>query len=236
MSLDNWIMSKPKEDRHLIAKTISEIQDVFKDLEQKKYLRTTLRSEERKHFPEILRTFDGLSHAFSMLFNIPFNNETFVRGRSREFVEHNKKYGFNENGYVNLLLSESLSEFLRNAELFRCCFLFVLETDKCREEKRERCPFFKTMTLGRLLDQLESVCESKGKKVRDMIDVNLRNALTHGLVWLEGCHLHYSKDITFSKEARDKIRLDRLWEKASYQDKVTQCLIQTIADWYHLTE
>lgn len=233
MALDNWVMSRPKEDRIFLAETISEIQDVFRDLDQKKYLRTTLKSEERKDFPEILRTSNGLFDAFNMFFGIPVYQGKFIRKRNQQFVEHNKEYGFSETRYLFLHLSEAMSVFLRNVELFRCCLLFVLETKSSKEAKKVNYPFYNTMTVGKMLIQLESVCGSKGKKIKDKIAWELRNALTHGLVWQKGFDIHYSKDITFSKV--DKIRLDTLWKKAREQSNVTQCLIETIADWYELT-
>jgi hypothetical protein len=230
LTLDNWIMSSPKEDRLFIAKTTLEIWDLFLDLEQKKFLRTTLKSDERKDFPEVLRTSDGLFDAFNMLFNIPTPHGAFVSGRNREFVEHNGKYGFTETRYIFLLLSESMSVFLRNVELFRACFLNILVTEK--RKKGSKYPFWHNMGIGDLLNRLVGVCGSKASSISAKIDCTLRNALTHNLVWQKGFYIHYAKDITFTSKKRGVIRLDDLWKKASYQSKVTQCLIKTLVEWY----
>ena len=231
-SLDKWIETLPKEDQPFVAETISELWDVFYDLKRKGYLRPTLESKQRRDFPEILKTSNGLFEAFNMLFTIPDVNGKFVYGRNKEFVEHNRKYGFNEKRYVNLLLSESLSVFLRNVELFRSCFLFVLKTTKRprEKEKRGRKEFYHEMGIGELLNKLVSVCGSEAKKIRDKIDCELRNGLTHGLVWIDGATIRYSKDITFTKKG--EIRLDDLWKKAISQSKVTQCLINLVPAWY----
>lgn len=231
-SLDKWIETLPKEDQPLVAETISELWDVFCDLKRKGYLRPTLESRQRRNFPEILKTSNGLFEAFNMLFTIPDVNGKFVYGRNKEFVEHNRKYGFNEKRYVNLLLSESLSVFLRNVELFRSCFLFVLKTTKRpRKKKRKgRKEFYHEMGIGELLNRLVSVCGNNAKKIKDKIDWELRNCLTHGLVWIDGWFIRYSKDITFTEQG--KIRLDDLWKKATNQSKVTQCLINLIPAWY----
>ena len=220
--LDNIIREFPKKDQPFVGETISELWDILEDLRKKGYLRPTLESKQRKDFPEILRTSDRLIEVFNMLFSIPDANGKFAYGRNKEFVQHNRKYGFNEKTYAYLLLSESLSIFLRNVELFRSCFLFVVDTTKR--------PFFHTMGIGQLLNQLVTTCGSKGQKIKDKVDFELRNGLTHGLMWIDRLIIHYSKDITFTE--RGKIGLDELWKKARDQNLVTQCLIRLIPVWY----
>jgi hypothetical protein len=65
--------------------------------------------------------------------------------------------------------------------------------------------------------------------MKDKIDWELRNGLTHGLVWIDGLTIRYSKDIEFTKQG--EIRLDDLWKKANNQSKVTQCLINLVPAW-----
>jgi len=230
--LNKWIETLPTEDQSFASETISELWDIFSDLDKQGYLRPTLEDKQRKDFPEIFKTSNGLFDVFNMLFAIPDVKGEFVYGRNKEFVEHNQEYGFNERRYVYLLLSESMSVFLRNLELFRSCFLFVLRTIKRtrKKKKKGKREFYHTMGIGELLNQLVSICGSKGEKIRDKIDVELRNGLTHGLVWTEGMMIHYSKDISFVE--RGKIRLDNLWKKANDQSKITQCLINLVPAWY----
>jgi hypothetical protein len=230
--LDNWIKTLPKQDQPLVAKTLSELWDVFEDLEQKGHLRQNLRNGKRKDFVEIIRTSNGLFEAFNMLFAISDVKGEFVHRRNRKFVEQNREYGFNEERYAHLLLSESLSVFLRNVELFRSCFLFVLKTTERPKSKRakKKKGFYHKMGIGEVLNQLVNICGSKGRKIKDRIDVKLRNGLTHELVWIDGLTIHYSEDVTFAKLG--EIRLDDLWKKASDQSKLTQCLINLIPAWY----
>lgn len=230
--LDKWIKTLPKKDQSSVGKTTLELWDLFDDLEQKGYLRPTLQSKQRKDFPEILKTSDGLTDAFNMLFAIPSVRGEFVGGRNKEFVEHNLEYRFTEKRYIHLLLSESMSVFLRNVELFRSCFLFVLKTKKRLKKKKrtQRKEFYHTMGIGELLNNLVSICGKKGEKIKKKIDVELRNGLTHGLVWIDGLKIRYARDITFSKIG--EIRFDTFWINAREQSKITQCLIHAIIAWY----
>jgi len=142
------------------------------------------------------------------------------RGRSKKFAEHNKSYGFTEDRLAHLFLSEIISTFLRTTELFRICFLMTL-TEKQDLNSR--------MTLGQLLRKLEEV-SPKSKAITKRIDVKLRNALAHGLFWLEGTVLNYYEDIKFERER--SISIAHLWNKIHEHSKITQCLINFIADWY----
>jgi hypothetical protein len=65
--------------------------------------------------------------------------------------------------------------------------------------------------------------------MKDKIDWELRNGLTHGLVWIDGLTIRCSKDIEFTEQG--EIRLDDLWKKANNQSKVTQCLINLVPAW-----
>jgi len=165
-----------------------------------------------------MKTSDKLSDVYNMLFKI-FEE----RGRSKKFAEYNKSYGFTEDRLAHLFLSEIISTFLRTTELFRNCFLITLKARK---------GFSSRMTLGQLLSQLEKVAP-KSKVITKKIDVNLRNALAHGLFWLEGVVLNYYEDIKLEKER--SIRIDHLWNKVHEHSKITQCLINFIADWYTST-
>lgn len=65
--------------------------------------------------------------------------------------------------------------------------------------------------------------------MKDKIDWELRNGLTHGLVWIDGLTIRYSEDIEFTEQG--EIRLDDLWKKANNQSKVTQRLINLVPAW-----
>lgn len=186
-------------------------------MEKQGYLRAELRGGiERTNFPKILRDSDNLFEAYNMLFSI-FGE----KGRSKEFVEHNKKFGLYEKGFLYLFLSESISTFQRNVELFKNCFLFIFDL---------RRGFWAKMTLGPFLEKLINVTGTNGQRIAQEIDVKLRNALAHGLFWMNGVELVYCEDVALKKQKR--ISLDKLWMKTRDQSIVSQCLIKFIADWF----
>lgn len=65
--------------------------------------------------------------------------------------------------------------------------------------------------------------------MKDKNDWELRNGLTHGLVWIDGLTIRYSKDIESTEQG--EIRLDDLWKRANNQSKVTRCLINLVPAW-----
>lgn len=215
--VDDFLVSLSPEEQSFALHVTSRLQDVFEELARQGYLRTSLRAGiERLNFTKILEDSDYLFGSYNMLFNI-FRE----RGGSREFLRHNEKFGLYEKGLAYLFLSESVSTFLRNIELFKNCFLFIL---KMRRGFRIR------MTLGQLLQKLVEVTGTKGEAIAEKIDVDLGNGLAHGSFWVDKTELIYCEDITLKEQKR--IRLDKLWINTRRQSITTQCLIRLIVDWY----
>lgn len=218
--LDRFIASLSPKEQQYALQVASNLQDIFEDLRKKGHQRTKLRGEkERSNFISILRDSDNLFASYNMLFRI-FGE----KGRSKEFVIHNEKFGLYDKGIAYLFLSESISTFQRSAELFKNCFLFTL---KARRSFRAK------MTLGQFLQRLVDVTGTKGKAIAEEIDVDLRNGLAHGLFWMDGVELIFCADVTLKKQER--IRLDALWIKTRKQSIVSQCLIKLVADWFEGT-
>jgi hypothetical protein len=223
--IDDFISKLDIKEQKQALEVVATLHKIFDILETNGYLRDTLRGDvERTKFSSIMKNSNKLFAAYNMLFNV-FEK----RDMSKKFAEHNKSFGFYEDGLAYLFLSESIATVLRTAELFRNCFLFVLKTSK----KRSKDGFWSKMTLGDLLRQLDKVTQKKSCYLTEKMDVQLRNALAHGLFWVEGSVLVYCKDITLRKPK--EIIVPELWIKAREQSKIAQCLITFIADWYHGT-
>lgn len=224
MSLvEEFIRKVPANELEDAKGYISTLYEVFQILEDKGYLRPSLREHaERTRFVDIMKASNKLFSAYNMLFNV-----FAERGKSKRFVEHNKEeFGFNEEDTAYLLLSESITTFLRSAELFKNCFLFTLKTSKHRRKKG----FWSRMTLGELIGRLDKESNGKIKPLTKDLDTKLRNALAHCLFWLEGSVLVYCEDLTLEK--RKEIIISELWTKGRKHSLIAQCLINLIADWY----
>jgi len=223
--VDEFISKLSTKEQSQVLKVITTLDEIFNILKEKGFLRDTLRETiERTKFINVMKDSNKLFAAYNMLFRV------FERkGMSKKFVERNKTFGFYEEGLAYLLLSESIATVLRTAELLRNCFLYVLKTTKKRAENG----FWSRMTLGDFLRQLDKITQNRSRYLTEKIDVQLRNALAHGLFWLEGSVLVYCSDITLRE--KEEIIVSELWIKAREQSKIVQCLITFIADWYHST-
>lgn len=209
-------------ERKEALETVEMLWEVFGALEKKGFLRVTLReSAERAKFMNIMRDFNKLTAAYNMLFHV-FEK----RGRSKEFAKHNKTFGFDEDGVAYMFLSESVATVLRTTELFKNSFLYVLKTTRKKD-----AVFWPNMTLGELSRSLERITEGKSRRLMEKMDLKLRNALTHGLFWLEGSILVYCEDITLKEQK--EIVVSELWIKGRAQSLTLLCLLAFIADYYH---
>ena len=223
--VDEFISSVDKKEQKQALKIVVTLDEIFNILEEKGHLRDSLRENvERTKFLNVMKDSNKLFAAYNMLFRV-FEE----RGRSTKFAEHNKSFGFYEDGLAYLFLSESIATVVRTAELLKNCLLYVLKTTK----KRSKNGFWSRMTLGDLLIQLDKVTQKKSRYLTERIDVRFRNALAHQLFWLEGSVLVYCSDITLREQK--EIVLSELWTKAREQSKIVQCLITFIADWYYGT-
>lgn len=223
MSLvDDFLRKVPLNELPDTKKFIMALYDVLEILEEKGHLRPHLREHaERTKFVEIMKTSNRLFSAHNMLFNI-FSE----KGKSTKFVLHNQEFGLNEVDTAYLFLSESISMFIRSAELFKNCFLFILK----EKRRRSKTGFWSRMTLGDLISRLDSETGGKSEPVTQELDNKLRNSLTHCLFWLEGSVLIYYEDLAL--EEKKEIIVSELWIKGRKHSLIAQCAINLIADWY----
>jgi hypothetical protein len=213
------------KDRPTASKAIGVLWEVFDILQKKGYLRDTLRENaERTKFISIMKDSDRLSAAYNMLFHV-----FATKGLSRTFAEHNVQFGFDEDGVAYLFLSESISTVVRTSELFKNAFLYVLRTTR----KHSKDGFWSDMTLGQLSKSLDLSTNGLSLFLTDKMNIELRNALAHGLFWLEGSILIYCDDITLQKQS--EIAVSELWIKTRQQSLILQCLLTFIGDYYRGT-
>jgi len=99
--------------------------------------------------------------------------------RSKDFSDFlvKQNVGFADDNVGNIWLYDNLGSFIDTTELFRYYLLIIL---------RPKAPFDQDfMTLGKLIHAIADECPSFGLKFKAQVDVDLRNALAHGLFWME---------------------------------------------------
>lgn len=223
--VDDFVSKVDTNDRPTASKAIEVLWKIFEILQKKGYLRDTLRENtERTKFISVMKDSDRLSAAYNMLFHA-----FATKGLSRVFAEHNAQFGFDEDGVAYLFLSESISTVVRTSELFKNAFLYVLRTAK----KHSKDGFWSRMTLGQLSESLNLSTNGLSMFLTDKMNVKLRNALAHGLFWLEGSMLVYCDDITLQKQS--EIAVSELWIKTRQQSLILQCLLTFIGDYFQGT-
>jgi len=158
-------LSPPQElndnGKQVWNKSIELYKELFPELVEKGFLKE--RSQLPKNFTEIIENIDTFLYS-SKEINYIFSE----RGRSKEFLLHNKEYKLTERGLAYLWASNIIFNILNSAELIRNTFLYVLNTKKFRP----------TFGLGQILSELEKETV-KGGELKRLLDSELRNALAH---------------------------------------------------------
>jgi hypothetical protein len=133
-------------------------------LEQKK-------SIENEQIIAIIQDKEKISKTFDAINNVN-KKEKYVN----DFLEKTRDY-LKKEDLSYLYFSQLVLLFLNYTELFKDFFIFYL---KCSGD----LPFKEKMTLSTFLDTLEK-CSPYGKYVKNEFNIMLRNALSHGLYYLE---------------------------------------------------
>lgn len=185
---------------------------LLEDIKRKGYLKSS--GDLPSKFTNLMVTTDKMGASYNMLQSI-FDE----KGRSTNFVKHNKYFNVTAEGLVYLLVSQSISNVLNNAEMLRNTFLEIIKTNGRFTDK---------MGLGALLRELEELSPNFGGKVREEVDTDIRNALAHRTYWVDGRDVIYCTDMSLENEKR--IDLVGLWMEGKNLNILYQNLIKLIAD------
>jgi len=217
--------SKQKSDRNHI-KNLTEterkywdkidhiLENLFDDLKSQSLIRTTFRRDEVENLLKIIE----LSNKFFENYNT-FTKLIESQEKTDKFMEMNNEFGFNGNNLPYVYLSEIVSNFTRNTELFKTMFLFILKKGTGFKDK---------MTLYPFLDKLSKTSKKYGEDMKNEVDVKLRNSFSHGLFWQDRTTIYYSEDI--SLKTIKKIQLGKLMLKTKNHNIIAQCLINKVAE------
>ena len=152
-----------------------------------------------------------LPRAHNMLWEIFSEKE-----KSKKFAEHNREFGITERDLPYLLLTVTIYTFIINVELFKNSLLLVLKKEQGFKEKMTLYPFLNVLARN----------TKDGYKIQKIIDVNLRNAFSHGLFWMKAEYLCYYEDISLKKLCQ--IRFDDFIMEARKHNILCQLLIRMI--------
>lgn len=218
-----------KEERILCYQRARDFHDIMTDLDKKGYLRSDLRlkrgEEGRMNSEYVLENLREITDAFNKFAGIYTDKKT-----RKKFLELSKSYGLTEENLRYAYFSEMIFVFLQNIEAFRVFFLFIIKPNKDKYLNQKTA-------LGRLLRRLRKLGIDKSDTLID-VDYELRNALSHGLFWLDAkkdsndhkpC-LKYATDLSFKQI--NKITIADLHSKMRKQAIYTVCLIYVIGDWF----
>lgn len=193
-----------------------QIQPLFEglmdDIKKKGYLKSP--GDLHSKFTNLIVTTNKMATSYNMLQSI-FEE----KGRSAKFIKHNKCFNVTEEGLVYLLVSQSISNVLNNAEMLRNTLLEIIKTNGRFNDK---------MGLGYLLRKLDELSPNFGNKIRIEVDTNIRNALAHRTYWIDGVDVVYCTDMSLENEKR--IDLWGLWMEGKKLNILYQNLIKLIAD------
>ncbi|MGA3297098.1 MAG: hypothetical protein ABSD41_06565, partial [Candidatus Bathyarchaeia archaeon] len=138
--------------------------------------------------------------------------------------------GFTKDNVANTWIYDVFSMFIESSEMLKNHLLIILRTDRRLLHKNR---FKVRMTLGQLFKAIEEVCPKHGAAFTNEVNVELRNAFSHGLYWMKR---ETDQSITF-------FRVDELGGKEistplsnvvttiSKQLMLTYCVEEVLGNW-----
>lgn len=209
-----------KKEQAIWKKMYNIYGSIFTELKSKGLIRTTFTPNERNML-KVIEDANKFFAPYNALVNLYNRDSKFAM---EDFYKDVQKYGLDNKILPYLFMQLAISTFLINAEQFKNTLLSLLVKRKISKEVK----IHNKMTLGQLLNAIEIVAKN-GKSLKSQIDLELRNALTHGLFWFEaGGMLTYATDNSFA--TIKQISLKDLILKTKDHNIIFQCFLRFIAD------
>jgi hypothetical protein len=146
-------------------------------------------------------------------------NEMVEKFRNEESVlEFLKGAGLTSTSATYVLISQLIGTALINLEsVFRTSLLFFLEEEK---------GITKTMALGQLLRQIETISPEIGKDLKKMINPRIRNSLAHGTFWFENGKIYLATNSYL--EDVEEMQLYEFWIETKKINIIAVALIEVL--------
>ncbi len=144
-------------------------EELLEDLNSKNLLRKGPLRMDRERLMLIWRNSQKYAFALNAMVN-KFQNEETLKKFSVDS-------GLTLDMITSILMCQLIGTTLINFEsVLKTSLLFFLE---------EEMGIKRTMTLGSLLKEIERITPQIGKRLRTMIDTDIRNSLAHGTFWFK---------------------------------------------------
>jgi len=165
----NYYLPKAAAEKSLWDEAIRIYDELVDELKSKSMIRLATLSMDRRRLGEIWSNSSEIGKAYNDLLKIFTSNKT-----AKEFSDRS---GLPETTLVQTFLTNLVGLTLIQYEsVFKTSLLFFLEEDNGIRRKS---------TLTELLTKIEKICPASGRKLKKLIDTDLRNSLAHGTFWIE---------------------------------------------------
>ncbi len=193
------------------------LKQFFSELKSKNELKKHLGKNEKrgKAYIKIVESSIKRAEVFNSLMNIVDKDK-----KREKFDELNKIIDpGNKNIVANMWFQLALSNYVTECEYFRVTMFQVIK-------QKTEISNGKT-TLKDFIIYLEKI-SNKVKPITKLIDIQLRNSISHGLVWFDDKKVCIAHDANFNKT--EETDLYGLWKKAKFVNIVNQMLLIVISE------
>ena len=169
-------------------KEFEEAKAIFTELMDNLHSKDKLRKGIGRYEREKLAKMWALSRQIGIALNKTMN--IFDPEKLQKFEIANREFNLTAQNLTDSLINQMIGFFLYNIEVvLKFSLLFFIKKDP---------PFRTKMTIGELIRAVEIECPTIAPDFKELIDVDIRNALAHGSFWFERPNICFTRDLEFS--------------------------------------
>lgn len=186
-------------------------EEMLDDFNSKNLLRKGMIRLDRTRLAQIWENSNNFGIAFNEMirkFSKAESTLAFIKGA--DLTETSATYVF-----LSQLIGTALISF---ESVFRTSLLFFLEEEE---------GITKTMALGQLLRQIETISPEIGARLREMVDTKIRNALAHGTFWFARGGKVYLATNSYLEEV-EVMPLHKFWIEIKKMNLIAIALIEVL--------
>ena len=203
------------KERSLFQESCGLFEEILDGLNAKGLLRKTMIKMDVDRLAKIWEN--------SRLFGLSFNKmvDKFKPPEVAESAKKSKEEQFALGySFYSQLVGTALYYF---EAVLKTSFVFVLEE---YTDKNNKVRIRKKMTLGELLFDLKQMFPIEGKKLDDLLDVNLRNSIAHGTFWFEGDRVFLAQNSHLDEV--EQLSLSQFWIRLRRINIISHAFIEIL--------